>query len=152
MNFPNISSLNRAVESNEVTSTLGLYLSDGVLVKNNPQHKIFNRNTVKLSYSCMPSMEKLITAKNQSILKREVRTSSATDNACNYRQPNACPVDGKCLSEGIVYHAIVTREDNSEENSYVGLTEGKFKTRYAKHNTSFRHDKYRNSTELSKHI
>ena len=107
---------------------------------------------MKLSYSCMPSMEKLITAKNQSILRREVRTSSATDNACNCRQPNACPVDGKCLNEGIVYQAIVTREDNSEENSYVGLTEGKFKTRYANNNTSFRHDKYRNSTELSKHI
>ena len=94
----------------------------------------------------------LITAKNQSILRREVRTSSATDNACNCRQPNACPVDGKCLNEGIVYQAIVTREDNSEENSYVGLTEGKFKTRYANHNTSFRHDKYRNSTELRTHL
>ena len=106
---------------------------------------------MKLSYSCMPSMEKLITAENQSILRREVRTSSATDNACNCQQPNACPVDGKCLNEaeGIVYQAIVTREDNSDENSYVGLTEGKLKTRHTNHNTSFRHDKYRNSTELS---
>ena len=129
-----------------------LKIIDECFPKSNLLHKIFNRNTVKLSYSCMPSMEKLITAKNQSILRREVRTSSATDNACNCRQPNACPVDGKCLNEGIVYQAIVTREDNSEENSYVGLTEGKFKTRYANHNTSFRHDKYRNSTELSKHI
>ena len=89
----------------------------------------------------MPNMEKLIRAKNQSILKREVRTSPATDNARNCRQPKACPVDEKCLNEGIVYQAIMTLEDNSEESSYVGLTEGKFKTRYANHNTSFRHDK-----------
>ena len=58
----------------------------------------------------------------------------------------------ECLNEGIVYQAIVIREDNNEKISYVGLTEGKFKTRYANHSTSFRHEKYRNSTELSKHI
>ena len=46
----------------------------------------------------------------------------------------------------------MTREDSNEESSYVGLTKGKFKTRYANHNTSFRHEKYRKSTELSKHI
>ena len=50
------------------------------------------------------------------------------------------------------YQAIVTRDDNKEESSYVGLTEGKFKTRYANHSTSFRHENYRNSTQLRKHI
>ena len=97
-------------------------------------------------------MEKLITAKNQSIFRKESRSSPSTANACNCRQQNACPVRGKCLNEGIVYQAIVTREDSNDESSYVGLAEGKFKTRYANHNTSFRHEKYRNSTELSKHV
>ena len=98
----------------------------------------------------MPSMEKLITAKNQSIFRKESRSSPATAHTCNCRQPSACPVRGKCLNEGIVYQAIVTREDNNDESSYVGLTEGKFKRRYANHNTSFRYEKYRNSTELRK--
>ena len=100
----------------------------------------------------MPSMEKLITAKNQSIFRKESRSSPSTANACNCRQQNACPVRGKCLNKGIVYQAIVTREDSNDESSYVGLAEGKFKTRYANHNTSFRYEKYRNSTELSKHV
>ena len=83
----------------------------------------------------MPSMEKLITAKNQSIFRKESRSSPATAHACNCRQPSACPVRGKCLNEGIVYQAIMIREDSNDESSYVGLTEGKFKTRYANHNT-----------------
>ena len=125
---------------------------DECFPKSNPLHKIFNRNTVKLSYSCMPSMEKLITAKNQSLFRKEARSFSATANACNCRQLNACPVDKKCFNEEIVYQAVVIREDNNEESSYVCVTEGKCKTRYANHSTSFRHEKYRNSTELSKHI
>ena len=129
-----------------------LKILDESFPKTHPLHKVFNRNTVKLSYSCMPSMEKLITAKNQSIFRKESRSSPSTANACNCRQQNACPVRGKCLNEGIVYQAIVTREDNNDEGSYVGLAEGKFKTRYANHNTSFRYEKYRNSTELSKHV
>ena len=129
-----------------------LKLLDESLPKTHPLHKVFNRNTVKLSYSCMPSMEKLITAKNQSIFKKESRSSPTTANACNCRQQSACLVRGKCLNEGIVYQAIVTREDNNDESSYVGLTERKFKTKYANHNTSFRYEKYRNSTELSKHV
>ena len=100
----------------------------------------------------MPSMEKLITTKNQSILGKESWPSPVTAHAFNCRQPSACPVRGKCLNEGTVYQAIVTREDSNDESSCVGLTEGKFKTRYANHNTSFRYEKYRNSTEPSKHV
>ena len=94
----------------------------------------------------MHRMEKLITAKNQSLFRKEARSFSATANACDCRQLNACLVDGKWLSEGIVYQAIVRRDDNNEESSYVGLTEGTFKTRYANHSTSFRHEKYRTET------
>ena len=89
----------------------------------------------------MPSMEKLITAKNQLMFMNESRSSPATAHACNCRQPSACPVRGKCLIEGIVYQVIVTRKHSNDESSYVGLTEGKFKTRYANHNTSFRYEK-----------
>ena len=123
-----------------------------MLPQEKPTAQNFKQEHGEIKHSCMPSMEKLIMAKNQSLVRKEVLTSSATDKACNCRQPNACPADGKCLNEGIVYQAIVTPEDNNEENRYVGLTEGTFNTRYANHNTSFRHKKYRNSKELSKHI
>ena len=48
--------------------------------------------------------------------------------------------------------ALVTRKDNNTTETYIGLTENDFKTRYRNHTASFRHAKHRNSTELSKHI
>ena len=41
---------------------------------------------------------------------------------------------------------------NNTTETYIGLTENDFKTRYRNHTASFRHAKHRNSTELSKHI
>ena len=51
-----------------------------------------------------------------------------------------------------MYQATVTREDNMQKETYVGLTENTFKTRYRNHTLSFRNKKYSNSTELSKYI
>ena len=35
---------------------------------NNPLHKIFNRNTLKLSYSCMPNVHCIVSGHNKTIL------------------------------------------------------------------------------------
>ena len=58
------------------------------------------------------------------------------------------------ISLSVVYQATVTRarQDNNITETYVGLTENDFKTRYRNHTASFRHAKHRNSTELSKYI
>ena len=53
---------------------------------------------------------------------------------------------------GIVYQATVKREDNGEEKTYVGLTEGTFKTRFNNHTSSFRNQQRKHATELSKYI
>ena len=50
---------------------------------------------------------------------------------------------------GIVYQATVKREDNGEEKTYVGLTEGTFKTRFNNHTSSFRNQQRKHATELS---
>ena len=51
----------------------------------------------------------------------------------------------------VVYQAIVKREDNGEEKSYVGHTEGKFKiTTYNNRTNSFRSVKHKHATALSK--
>ena len=44
------------------------------------------------------------------------------------------------------------RKDNNTTETYIGLKENDFKTRYRNHTASFRHARHRNSTELSKHI
>ena len=71
---------------------------------------------------------------------------------CNCRQKNTCPLNGNCLQSSVVYQVTVTRQDNNITETYVGLTENDFKTRYRNHTASFRHAKHRNSTELSKYI
>jgi len=52
----------------------------------------------------------------------------------------------------VVYQATVTMEDNRPAQTYVGLTENSFKTRFANHKSSFSDPKKRLSTELSKHV
>ena len=69
----------------------------------------------------------------------------------NARLP-ACPLAGNCLQPCVIYQAAVTRKDNNKKDTYIGLTENNFKTRYRNHTASFRHAKLRNSTELSKYI
>ena len=116
--------------------------------KKHPLHKILNRNTIKLSYSCMNNMQNIISGHNRAILRR------ATDNTddCNCEVKENCPLDGKCRTSSIVYQATVsTNSDNSKE-TYIGLTENQFKTRYYNHKATFTHRNKANSTELSKHI
>ena len=58
----------------------------------------------------------------------------------------------KCLVESIVYQATVSTNDNSPPQTYVGLTENSFKTRYYNHKTSFTLYEKRNCTELSEYV
>ena len=52
--------------------------------------------------------------------------------------------------KSLVYQATVSTD--ADTYSYIGLTEHFFKQRFTNHNQSFRHEKYSNSTELSKLI
>ena len=70
---------------------------------------------------------------------------------CNCRVKAQCPLDGLCQTSGIVYEARVSTEQD-EAKKYSGLAETSFKVRYGNHKTSFHNEKYRNSTELSKHL
>lgn len=51
-----------------------------------------------------------------------------------------------------VFVGSCIRTDNSTSETYVGLTENDFKTRYRYDKSSLRHAHSRNSTKLSKHI
>ena len=135
-----------------------LALVDKHFPKDHKLRKIFNRNTIKISYSCMDNTKQIIDNYNKRILTASTRTDDTTAAATiknktyNCRQKNACPLDGNCLQPSVIYQATVTRKDNNTTETYIGLTENDFKTRYRNHTASFRHAKHRNSTELSKHI
>ena len=121
---------------------------------NHPLHKILNWNTLKLSYSCMSNVANIIASHNKHILSKETQTQSNPPDSlsCNCRHKESCPLAGKCLTDRVVYQATVKREDNSKVETYIGITEGTFKSRYNNHTSSFRNPTQRNSTALSKYI
>ena len=109
--------------------------------------KIFNRRTIKASYCCLPNVASIIASQNR---RKLAAPESNNRDMCNCRVPTNCPLDGKCQAQGIVYEATVTTHGDSK--TYIGIPEPPFKFRDANHKTSYAHEKYRNSTELSKHI
>ena len=50
----------------------------------------------------------------------------------------------------VVYQATIKTKDTKE--TYIGLTANQFKARYRNHQMSFRHEKRRNQTKLSKDL
>ena len=128
-----------------------------ILSKNFPlkhrYHKIFNRNTVKISYSCLPNMSSIIKSHNNKVLatSQKINVAESDASTCNCRKSAACPLEGKCLTKSIIYQATISSNNkNSQKFRYIGLTEGTFKSRYNGHLQSIRHEKHETATELSK--
>ena len=126
-----------------------LKIIDKNFPEGHPLRKIFNRSTVKISYSCSMNMEGYIQSHNKMILKKNTEQNTK-EESCNCRNKDECPLDKKCLHNDIVYRANV-RADN-EEKTYIGMTGDKFKTRYTNHKQSFNNYKYRNQTKLSNFV
>ena len=96
--------------SSNVATNVGakvLILVDACFPSCHPLSKIINRNTVKVSYRCMPNMGKVLSRHNTKIANQdEIRQPPP---GCNCRGGQAvCPLRGACLTEG-VYEATVTR-------------------------------------------
>ena len=108
---------------------------------------IFNRNTLKISYSCMPNIKNTIEAHNTRLMSKDRQTATPP---CNCRNKNECPLNGECRSKEIVYQATVVSEN--KEETYIGATATEFKQRYANHKQSFNKQSKQAATELSKHI
>ena len=115
--------------------------------KHHRYHKIFNKNTIKLSYSCMPNMKNIITKHNNKLLFQNFNQPT---RMCNCRDKASCPMEQNCLQKCFVYQAQV--ESISAKRYYLGTTEDEFKTRYNNHTKSFRNRGYEMETELSKYV
>ena len=112
--------------------------------------KVINRNTVKISYRCMPNMKKAIAGHNFQVQKGEEVEAPQYGCNCNGRC-GPCPLDGGCLVDSVVYRAKVA-DNNGVVNTYTGLTSNTFKDRFYKHRNSFKYESKASATELSKHI
>ena len=109
--------------------------------------KIFNLNTIKISYSSMPNVKNLIKQHNSKILNKD---RDKIQRPCNCRIKESCPLNGKCLHQCMVYKAEVST--NTTYKEYYGASEGEFKSRYNNHRQSFRNISHINDTELSKYL
>lgn len=106
--------------------------------------KIFSKNTIKLSYSCMPNMGSIIKQNNSNLL----HPPADEDTSCNCRVKADCPVPDACRTRCSVYTATVEAE--RKEFVYHGTCDGIIKERISSHESSFRHRRHENDTELSK--
>ena len=65
-----------------------LKLLDAEFTEEHVFHKIFDRNKVKISYSCMPNLKQMINAHNKSILRNKIVAS----RSFNCRAKTECPM------------------------------------------------------------
>ena len=129
-----------------------LYFLDKHFGRNHKYHKIFNRNNVKISYSCMDNVKNIISSHNKRIINSG---NEANGKTCNYRNKSICPLDNKCLINKIVYKGEIEINNDTNELStkfYFGISKTEFKSRYNNHKMSFRNRTHENDTELSKYI
>ena len=124
-----------------------LKLIDMHFPKNHKFHKLFNRNNMKVSYSCMPSMGSIISSHNA----RTLAVPQVVTRTCNCKNPDNCPLNGECLATSIVYKATVTAVGKPAK-TYFGLSEGAFKARLYVHRNSFKYATKRHDTRLSAYM
>ena len=90
-----------------------LQLIDNSFPPDNPLHKLFNRNTVKVSYKCMPNIGQAISRHNSRLKKEE---HPQPEPGCNCRGGvDTCPANGQCKKDSVVYRAFVTIENGNTE-------------------------------------
>ena len=79
-----------------VSTKIGKYflnLLDKHFPQNHRLHKIFNRNSVKVSYSCTKNMKTIINNHNKNILGKK---SSIDTSTCNCQNKEDCSLNGQC--------------------------------------------------------
>lgn len=121
--------------------------------ENNPYeydfHKIFNRNTVKVSYSTTENMVQIINKHNKKITSNNTSTVSQT---CNCRNKDKCPLGGiNCRKSNVVYKGTLSTSINPNK-IYIGITEGPWKARHAVHKTSFTNRNYPTRTSMTDYV
>ncbi|KAL5004788.1 hypothetical protein ScPMuIL_018244 [Solemya velum] len=84
---------------------------------------------------------------NKKIDKQKEETPTSTNNTCNCRKKDDCPLHGNCQRKNVVYQATVTDKEQTKTETYVGIASD-FKERYRNHKASFNNLSRRNDTEL----
>ena len=108
--------------------------------RNHTIQKIFNRNTVKIKYSCLSNISFIISSHNRNILLPKQQSFG-----CDCRGKNEWPLNGECQTPSVIYREDMDNDSNDEEKFYFGIAGNAFKERYRNHIRYFKHVKYENS-------
>ena len=129
-----------------------LLLIDKHFPKGHHLHSTMNRNTIKVSYSCLPNMGRRLASHNSKILKQVANPTPKPQAVCNCQKSlkDQCPVPGACNQDGAVYESTVATNDGKME-SYVGLATN-FKKRYYKHKKTLLDRYVDGQTTLSNYV
>ena len=122
-----------------------LELTETQFPPENKLHKIFNRNTVKFSYSCTQNISQIIKGHNKKVT--QIKLNHQLE--CNCRIETECPLNGDCRKETVIYKctALTTFQPKTV---YLGLAEGELKKqKYYNHNQIVQNENYSNITTLS---
>ena len=88
--------------------------------KNHKYQKIFNKKNIKVSYSCIDNMKKIINSHKKYVTSKK---DQVNQNLCNCRNPDNCPLDNKCLTSKILYSAEIITDDQQLSKFYLGICE-----------------------------
>ena len=94
----------------------------------NKLHKIFNRNTVKVSYSCTQNISQILNGHNKKVTQIKLHHQLE----CNCRIKTECPLNGDCRKENVIYNftALTTFQP---KKVYFGLAKGELKKQRYNH-------------------
>ena len=96
-------------------------------------------------------MKHIISNHNKTVLE-STKVKESQGKTCNCRDKQSCPLNGQCLQRGVVYKATVEQKPSKTQDTYIGITENEFKTRYNQHTSSFRLNHKKSATTLSEFI
>ena len=86
--------------------------------RNNSFHKLFNKNTIKISYSQMRNISLVIASNNKSILRPK-----AKEYGCNYRNKEPCLLQNQCLTPKVTYETTVVNNCDNEKRVCFGASD-----------------------------
>ena len=106
-------------------------------------HAIFNKNTVKVSYSCTQNMPSIIKYPNKKVINKDIKELMP----CNGRVKSECPLNVECQVTDIINKCIVLSPDKSNK-VYLVTDESDFKKRFYNHKKSFNNEDSANVTSF----
>ena len=143
--------------SKHVTTPVGkrfFHILESSFPKGHDLYKIFNHDTIKLSFSTVRNMRAIVDSHN----KQVVTKTQVGKEPCNCQKSRICPlgrIPGGCRATNVVYQAdVLTDVLTTDETimTYYGQTKRTFKERWGEHRNAIENEDSQHATALSNYI